>query len=373
MVEGQKRPEHFFPISSENKEEGWKNYLKYLPLFLQKNRPTSRALPLMHRLVTYGAESPGRPEWLQREAMARVITDSNPFVKDKEDLEGAVHSINQYFDYIVRTKPEAIYTPQIINITSEAGSNFPMRFQVFMPFRGHVRQFGTRIIGRAKKEVIHAAHTKPLSTPRDGKEVEEIYIGLSEGLGTVFKELCNRADELMTAALKDGTLEDQLRAAVYFQMWGVSVVHPFVDANGRAFAAKLILDLNRMGYSVNKMPGLSEVSDRLNDNVLAWLGTAFLRQFLEQSDVPLMSPEDAPDLMGNPVALQKYMKSLKNAMERGIRQGIPTDGPLADLIHSGMFGLKLCLSRDGHIDRTFYDQNIHEVIEANRAAQEGSN
>ncbi len=363
--------ESFYPLSSDNKEEGWGHFMQYLPLLLKKDLPSRRAIPIIHRLATYGAKSQSIPENLSFDAMAHLIIDSNPALADSKDLPAMLDPIKNYFDTVLRTKPDALYMTHVMHLAPQgmSGTSVPMQFNIFMPFRGHVRQYGTRTIGTGKKEVIHAAHIKPIEDPQGN---EEMYIGLTEGLRPLFDEMSDTADELMKKALAGGNVKEQLRAAIFLQAWGATILHPFADGNGRTFAAKLVLDLNRMGFPVKKMPGLPEIHELLGENALAGLGPIFLRRFIERAGLSLLRSDQVLPLMNDLASRERYMASLHDAIQHGLRQGTSRDGPIWDAMESGMNAIKLCLSRDGYIDRTFYEANISSIVETNKNARKTS-
>ncbi|MBI2415947.1 MAG: hypothetical protein HYV33_04805 [Candidatus Kerfeldbacteria bacterium] len=353
MCPRNREPGNFYPIPSEHKAVGWQNFLDYLPLFLKKPRPTKREITLLHRLTTHGTPLEPFPDENQAESVMRLITRDNPLVQTAEatsDIGGQAYlfALDQ-----LRTNPAFIRTPQQMRFTERRGLySSEVDFTVFMARRGHYRKYGNRSLNHGPREKIYAPHAKPFTNP-DGST--ELFIGLTDRLGPLMEELCDRFDQLFQ---RGEDMDAKLQAVMYFQLWGASVLHPFFDGNGRAFGGKLIVDLQRLGFDVRALPGLGEVDSRLKHNALAGLGPVFLLNLLESEQISLFDQASATTMLNDPRLHKAYMTKLHDSIEKNMRDELSEGAFIQPYAATGADLLKVCLARDGFLDRSIYDDNI---------------
>jgi hypothetical protein len=367
-------PEPFHPLSSENKREGWENFIKVLPKLLERGYDADYLLPLLHRLVTKGVKVNEVGSELEFEAAVRLVAEGQPGFGSKDMFLAAADNMGPYFEQIKTRVPSVRGVPQTIafQVPGERKRR-TVDFTVFIPFRGHYRQWGKRRTNGGAQETIYAPHQKPLyDTDASGKTIERTYVGLTYRLKELADKLNRKGDELLEATKKIENPEDrltaQLRAIAFTQLWGATILHPFADGNGRVFAAKLVYDLNRIGYAVREIPALPEIAPELKENAFAGLGVMFLHRFSEATGTPLFRPEEPIEMMVNPDLLISYMEHLSDAIDTGLDTGVDESSVYFDLIDSGANAIRLCLSRDEFIDRSFFTDSIDSIIAQNRAA-----
>lgn len=341
-------PTGFEPLSSANKEIGWANMLTALPRLLEKPRPSKVELPILHRLTTSGIEHPELPKTVRQTAMETMLMYE--LCDTREQVYGLVPSLRQ------QGIPceEGHY-----RIQSPTGIK-EIRYRTAFLRRGHIRQSGVLQVNNGPERPTYSPHTKTFGD-------DSTYIGLAENLGPVFDDFCDSADRHFAEA---ETVEEKLKAVVYTQLWGASVIHPFFDGNGRSFGAKLVLDLNRMGLPVRAIPGFPEMSDLnplIKDNIFAGFGPAFVKMFLAKSGVELVPNEDVIELLETPQLIRAYMRALENAMREGFQQGPNAGEYIGQFIELGAYSLQLALSRDGHLEKSLYDENIEAFLREQRS------
>jgi len=162
-----------------------------------------------------------------------------------------------------------------------------------------------------------------------------MFLGLAKELEPMMDELCDRFDELLK---KVSTAEDALSAMVYFQIWAY-ILHPFMDGNGRALAAKLVFDLNKLGMPVTKPLRVPE----LGEDAFVPIAGAFIPEFVWATKLPLLSAADSEQILGDPKKFESYMDTLLEHIQRGIRLGVP---PSADHAAVLMEHMQAGTSRD---------------------------
>lgn len=335
----------FFPIPSEGKKEGWDQFLAIMPDLLSQRLTTREVMPILHAATTSAVNLPEIPKGLQDIAALTLLIQG----RDQQ-------SINRVLEFV----RDGIFSSE----AAQAGHILPdTKAKVNIPRIGQLRQFGERSINNGPNKTIYAAHLKPFDV---GEPEPMIYSGLTEGLDEVFDELCAKFDELQEQ-YKDAPLHERLRVINYFQMWGASVIHPFCDANGRAFGAKLVFDLNRIGMPVTAIPSLGEINPELAENALALVGERFLMQFLMTNGLPLFTSEQAETIERSSFHWQRYTEHLRACILNGIRQGIYPQEEYETFIGGGVFNIVLGLSKDGHMPRRIYEENAPALIEQQRA------
>lgn len=315
-------------IPSEPKEPGWQAFLQARQILLHgKPRPTSSILPLLHRLTTHGVPLEKLPPEITAEAIIRVFMD-----------EGH----NEY--QAIMAYQEILRSDFLGALNDGSGRINGRQYRIGILRRGHLRSFGKRENPDTHElQTVFAAHAKPIN---DG-----LFIGLEKGLDETLGKICEMYDHMMKEVK---TLDEKLAAIIFFQLWGASVIHPFWDANGRTFAAHLVLSLNSIGFETDKMPGFPELHEIIATNALAGIGPSFLNVFLEAHDLPLMTHEQLIRLTRDKRMRTIYMRLLREAIENDIACGTQFTEPLRPFRDGAMMLLKAWLSREKLTDHGQY-------------------
>jgi hypothetical protein len=335
----------FYPIPSEPREPGWNAFKKFLPLFLDETntRPSQQETRIIHRLVTTGIILPDYPQEILDDSAVKIL------IRDKSRAV-----VNRVMDTVQRGEfsKEAAENGEILEGT---------KCKVFIPRRGHLRQLGHRITAENPRERIFASHAKPFFL-EDGTAR---YYSLNKNIDELFNLLGKKYDELLETH-KDADLDTKLMVIVYFQIYGAALLHPFWDANGRTFAAKLVLDLNRIGIDAQEIPQLGEINKALEKNVLNLSGEKFVLEYLERHNIPLIPEEFLKDIQFDPHMYQPYMDQLEASICNGIEAGIDQDPQFMKFLESGAYVIRLALSRDGLIDDDIYQREAPGHIQKQR-------
>lgn len=338
------RPDHnehaFNPIPSEPKAPGWDLFKKTLPALLQRNMPTQELMPLLQTLVTHGVTMPPFQQQFLEVAAASMLMRG----RDQQTIESIFETIRNGIFSVTKAENGQILPDTTCKVKVER--------------RGSLRQYGQRTVNNGTPETIYAAHHIPFG---DGNGSDRYFYGLTEGLPEVFTELCERTDRLFEE-YRNGTLDEKLRVIAYFQVWGATIIHPFVDANGRAFNAKLIYDLHRMGMRIQEVPTLGEINSLLSENIFTINAGKFLECFTQTNGLPAFTAEQVAGIELDGRLQRSYNTYLKDRILQGIRQGIHPE-PRYEVFLSGMtFMLGLVLSREGHIAPNFYETYAPSLI-----------
>jgi hypothetical protein len=366
--------EFFYPISSEKKAEGAKKFLAYLPRFLQRDLPSKQAVPLMHRIATVG-ELPVWPESLVEILLTELATRENPDLAQEKDKKDATNNLKTYLRHVFRKTPDKWRQPKVIKFSSsgKGGKASSVEIRPTALRRGHFRSVGGRTREGGASETIFTSHLTPIFTDASEKEIESVYIGPVYKLDEQFNSLCDRCDKLTREAK---TLDEHLKVIVFMQLMGASVLHPFFDGNGRAFNAKLIYDLNKLGFPVKEMPTLPEFDEKLAVNPFEDTSRLFLSEFLVQHALGLVRPNMVNVVVNTPHIYKGYMQGLHDAIAAQIQEGPPKDETLDLLLQNGVNIVKVYLSREAgraekrgesfgpptgdplHVDRALYSQEV---------------
>lgn len=299
------------------KVRGWKNFLDALPALRERDEPTRRLWPVLHRLVTRGADKDESPVGVQGEALLALFTRGNPNVRTEEDSRAFLELAENYFQQTLRhSPPKTAHDVYLTAFPLDEKRTVTIRARRTMLRRGHLRKWGDVSFDDGEKEEVVAPHSLTFGYPLPGHEGKEyIFLGLAEGLEPLMNELCDRFDELMKSA---ATVDDALGAMVYFQIWAY-VLHPFMDGNGRALAAKLVLDLNKLGIPVKKPLTVPE----LGESPFVPAAGAFISEFAWGTKMPLLLAKDSEEILGDPQKFGPYMDTLLKHVQKGIRLGVP--------------------------------------------------
>lgn len=334
----------FYPIPSEPREPGWKRFKRCLPLFLNgKARSHDQETRIIHRLVTTGVDLPEYPQEILEDSAVKILLYNR---------SRAV--VNQVMD-----------TVQSANFSQEMAENGEVlegsKCKVFIPRRGHLRQLGYRITDENQRERIFASHGKPFFLEQGSAR----YYGLNRNLDTLFSLLGSKYEELLEKH-KNADLDTKLMIIVFFQIYGAALLHPFWDANGRTFGAKLVLDLHRIGINVEDVPQLGEINEALAKNALNLNGEKFVLEFLERNRIPLIPDQFLLDIQFDPLTYQPYMALLESSIRRGIEAGLEQDPQFMKFLEGGAYVIRLALSRDGYIDDDIYEREAPRLIQQQR-------
>jgi len=352
-------------IPSEGKQKGWENFLKIAPALAEKGLSSKRELPLIHRIVTAQTPLPKRSDQDVISSMAHLVADRNPYIRTPEQRSGIKGEVREYFNESQRTQTEIIGREHGVQFEDPQASRvWGVRFTVSPYIRGHYRQYGKRRLNESPVETIDEPGASPVRLLKNGMIVKEgLFVNVAEKLQPLMDELCARYDHEFTKAK---SLEDKLSSSVYLYLWGLGIIHPFGDANRRTFEAKMMVDLRKMGFAVKDLPALPEVLPQLEGNAILGIGPGFLSEFLKKENIPLIPKEDVSAFMANSVQYLKYMRELHAKIASRIREGFSKKSLIAPYIEAGVNTLKLCLSRDGFIERSFYERNINAFIEGHK-------
>lgn len=328
----------FFAIPSSPTEPGLDNVLKNFPSLLKKPRGSLRELKLLHRLVTYKIQLPAYGD-LEPEQVMQLLSRGRPFAEMRsltlKILTGEMNRENVKKGLIIR-RVNATYTD--------------LR-------RGHVRRLGRRTVDNGTRHKVFANFHKAFRMD-DGSSRD--YIGLTKDLEDVFRILCKRYDQ-MQSETQNASLDKKLRIMAFFQLWGAAVIHPFIDANGRAFGAKLALDLNRIGFPIRKIPELTEIHPSLK-HALSRGGESMVRAFFAHEGLQFLSEFEDANLILHQDQYERYMTKMKSGMKQGIVAGADENSPYYRLYDTAAGIIKMCLSKEGFLKRQVYDQLMAEII-----------
>ncbi len=335
MARAEVSGEVFHAIPSEPREAGWKKFMEEVPLLMGSGLNTQETTLRLHELVTHGIQLQEIPASLMYVAtMTTLIQGRTQDVINKVDRA----HVNGMVD---------VTRAQLGEVLEDT------RCHIDMPRIGKLRQAGVRSINNGPVHTVHMAHLTPM-----GKD--SIYFGLTEGLDKVFGELCARVDEI-EKQIEEGDMMSRIRLITYFQLWGAAIIHPFCDANGRAFMAKLVLDINKMGIPATKPLTLGELNPDLEDNALNLVSEAFHREFLKVNNIPLLTEFQAFTLIQNEQAYSMYMSMLKTAILQGVRDGINFRGEYEQYFTSAVQAITLALSKDKHFPRGYYERTLDSL------------
>ncbi len=352
-------------IPSNGKQKGWENLLKIAPALAEKGLNSKRELPLLHRIVTAGTPLPKRSDQEVINSMVHLVADRNPYIRTLEQKSGIKGEVREFFNEAQRTQTEIIGREHGIQFEDPQTSHlWGVRFTVSPYIRGHYRQYGKRRLNESPIETIDEPGASPVRKFIKGSVVKEgMFVNVAEKLQSLMDELCARYDREFAKAK---SLEDKLSSSVYLYLWGLGIIHPFGDANRRTFEAKMMVDLQKIGFAVKDFPALPEVLPQLEENAILGIGPSFLSEFLKKENIPLIAKEEVSAFMNNSGQYLKYMRELHEKIAIRMREGFSRKSLIAPYIEAGVNALKLCLSRDGLIDRSFYDRNIRAMIEAHK-------
>ncbi len=318
----------FHMIPSEPKEPGWQAFLQARETLLHgKPRSTARTLPILHRLTTHGVELEELPVPVIYEAGGQVFLDEGV------SLQEAVNRIR----YVLREG--------ILRALNNGGRLNDKKYRIGIQRRGHLRSFGKRESDTdcTKFQTVFAPHMKPLDDLN--------FLGLAKDLEKILHQLCETYDRAIETAK---TLDEKLAAIIFFQLWGASIIHPFWDANGRTFAAHLVLSLNQIGFVTDQMPAFPELHEVIAKNALAGIGPMFLGDFLTKNGLPLMTENEIVAISYDTTAKAAYMTALGTAIKKGIDAGTAFPEQFHPFRNGGIELLKAWLSREHLTDQGQY-------------------
>ena len=201
----------FEPLSSEGKAIGLSNFLNTLDRFLANPRPSKVELPIIHRIATSGADHGPLPPEVRQHAMEVMLA------------EELCASRGEFHNMIASVRSNGFSSKKGSLDVHYKDERKIIDYRTTVLRRGHIRQNGVIQVNKGPEKASFASHVKPYITG----DLRESYIGLSTNLDLIFNDLCDAADAHMAAA---ETLEEKLKAITFMQLWGSSVVHPFLMA-----------------------------------------------------------------------------------------------------------------------------------------------
>ena len=334
----------FHLLSSDNKKENLKKFIDCIPALLQKDLPSKRSLPLMHRLVTAGKHPEWERDWVLG-TLSELVTQEHPQAQTIKDMKAAENNIDVYLRSAFRKGPQAWRGTKEIRFASTAlgGKAASALIQPAMLRRGHLRKLGERTLSGETKDIFAHIETPMSGLSGEAGTPDGIYVGTTEKVDELFNDLCDKCDELYKQAK---TLDEYLEVVVFMSLMGSGVIHPFFDGNGRAFAAKLVYDLHKIGYPLKEVPGIGEIEPSLADLALDGVSAQFTSNFASAHGPGLVRTHMINAFLSDAKMRKDYMHQMHDAISAQIKNGAPKDGYLGHLIFSGVEILKLCLSRE---------------------------
>lgn len=324
------RPDHpdgqlaFRPIPSQPREPGWNKVLAVLPRIASLRRSTHRELRALHGVATAGVDLPDYPNEVLSSFISQLLTGGRS-VEEIEQVSRAV-----------RVMPLATF----FGIGYGASILPDIRCTLSAPRRGFVRRCGFREILGKPRETVYSGFKKDVAIGDLDTGGKSIFLGLDVDVDEVFTAFCARFEQMMDAS---ASLEDRLRCLSWAQLMGVSLVHPFFDANHRAFAAHLALELKRLNIDVQEPPVLPCYGEAFGRDLFEMPRLYFMSRFLSERQIPLFSDEALESLDRNPRARIDYMQRLKLALMDGIEAGCDVSAETRPYLNSAWYFLALYL------------------------------
>jgi fido (protein-threonine AMPylation protein) len=286
-------------VPSEGKEQAWETYQQERPRLLRERIPTAELLPALHEIATrhYGALSfsPDALNDLELQLLSLDRPDGRAFFAQVE-----TRALARGEDDLERAIREGASENTSISLNPKVS--------------GALRRLGTRRIEGYPEEEVYAAHTQVFG---NGLFVTGMYVGLSDGLGEVYGQLCAKHDELRARATNR---RERLLGEAFLQLLGTRVLHPFWDGNGRSFGYHTALTLEREGAS----PGTYKELARLVRQ-LAPTNDAFLTNTLNEAGLRILHPSEFSRLQVDPEYRESYMGKLRTTLEQNIARGLDRD------------------------------------------------
>ena len=287
-------------ISSENKEPGWRNFMRILPELVKNKGSTTRELVGLHELTTYGAEFPA----LSKPGMEEMFIQRLCF-NDHPDPEKLMESIRE------TVKWTAGQNISITKLLSLANAGFKPFLRVDM--RSDIRSLGKRRYDDGHEENVFDSHTLPFVIDDNPK----FFQGLTLGLDELYQELCERYDGMWG---KSSDFKQKLLAEIYLQLIGTRLLHPFWDGNGRTFGAHLVTALNRMGFNVTETPKEKDIfpDNGDEDSLLAYPNDRFMVKLVKPL---LLTRKECLKMLEDFRLKNEYMKKLHKTIKKVIETG----------------------------------------------------
>jgi len=299
-----------------------------LPELIDQDLPTSQTLPLIHTRIVDSIPLGSIPDGVRVDAERHLLRKCG--IAEVQDL--------------------------VADSRRSMMMAFANRAKLDVSRSGDLRQYGQiRPDAAAEWKPLFAPHFMSFDEAGPGGG----YVGLSDGLDEMYQLICSRYDEIKATLMNNDNIDEKLRCLVYLQFWGAAVLHPFWDANGRAFNAQLVLGLNNLGFPVTNFPQLGEFSDLLSGNVVGAYGGQFLVAFLKNAGIGILNADDARRVYEDAAFHDQYMLRLREAMNDGVEIGIDQMPHITmeSCMQSAVFALKMYLSREGFISYDFYTEN----------------
>ena len=322
-------------VPSNNKGRQWENFVATLSDRAQ-GTPTSVRLRKLHHIFSDDLDLGllfsehqyceaqlivlDRPDWRKKQELL-----ADPFNTIKTELgrpeihvfDILVHSLSGYARICSRDT-EVEFDPQL---------------------RGELRSFGRRKIGDGNWERVYYAHT--CTFDEDGGSLAPMYYGLSVGLPETYEALCSRYECLMADA---HSFDEKLLAESFLQLIGTRLLHPFIDANGRTFAAHLVEVLQQEGIKIVEYRHAKALTTELTQ-----VNRAFLFEVLASEGLGLVCGKDHVMINLDFDYRNSYMTRLRRAIETAIEHGIDSAGRYYEHFARAVWRIKKYLTPSGFL------------------------
>lgn len=324
-------------IPTTNLKKAWEDFIYFLPDLQKSKMTTAQTLPRIHALLI--GQIP--PLQIDENLMTEMVTN---LVCVDRDVPLADPRIVPAVQRAIR---EAIAERGVMGVLG--GQIESAKFNVNTELEIGLRSYGIRQIESGRPETIYAPVATPIYTPQGVR----VYLGLTRGLADVYQVLCRTYDEAMRQRTLPG---ERIKAMAFFQGYGASALHPFVDANGRAFMGQFVHDINKLGVTTSEIPHLGELHEDQANNMFSSFGKIFLERFLRTNKIPLLTQEEARYVITTPNERSEYMRQLRDVLMRGIALGPYNQEPEIDqILNGGVELINIWLSKIGFLPSDIFE------------------
>ena len=301
-------------VPSHGKEEGWRAFQNARTALLNRDLPTADLLSRLHATAVsyYDLRMPA--DIADHMHGNLLILDRPDGLELEKEVLGRLSKDEETMNLPIPEFSEKLRQAYIDACTQNTGT----KPEIKIP--GALRSYGSRSIGNGPWGAVYASHAQVFESPFSelGLQLPDAYYGLSMGLPEIWLLLCSTHQDLMSKAR---SLDERVLAEAFLQLWGTRVVHPFWDANGRAFGYHLATTLEREGISVPNYGVFTEIVGGLRK-----VNDEFLKAVLAKGDLRFIQGDEHHLIELKPSLRLNYMTRLRQAMEAGISRGIdPTD------------------------------------------------
>lgn len=183
-------------------------------------------------------------------------------------------------------------------------------------FSGKLRSYGKRKIDNGEWGAVYASNSFRFGYNTGFRSHPDAHYTLTRGLDEVYNAMCDRYDKI-SREVKDGSLDEILLCEAFLNLVGTAVLHPFWDANARAFAGHIGLTLYRHGIKLSNYETVKKMSTDLSI-----LHIMFTNLFLEKKGFIVSGDLQHYRLRFDYKFRQEYMTRLKTSIDDLIDHGI---------------------------------------------------